>query len=111
MSMVGNAGLPAQNHKGAKFTTSRYAGLGHDDAMSANMRVVADLHEIIDLRAFTDHSIAKSATVYGCARSDFDHILNDYAPNLRDLRVAGLSGCKPKTRLSDLRARKNDNVV
>ena len=55
--------------------------------MPADAHIVANLHQIVDLGALADHGIADCATVNGRAGADFDLILNDDAPDLRNLAV------------------------
>ena len=85
--MVGDADLTGEHGEVADRNAARYADLRDNQAMAADRAVVSDLHEIIDLRAFTDHRIAGSAAVDSGVRTDLDVVLDDDAPDLRDFLV------------------------
>src|SRR5947208_13244420 len=79
--------------------------------MLPDARVMADLHEVIDLCAFADYRVAERSPVDCRARSNFGAVLDDDAAQLRNLRVTTLAGCKPKSRLTDLRAGENRHII
>jgi hypothetical protein len=82
--MIANAGLAAEHHVVADFHATRYAGLGRDQTVPADQGVVCDLHEVVDLGAFTDDCIAVGPTVDRSIRSDFNVVLDDDPAILRD---------------------------
>ena len=60
----------------------------HQHAMPADLHIVADLHQIIELAAFADHRVAQRAAVDGGAGADLDAVLDDDAAQLRNLDMA-----------------------
>ena len=56
--------------------------------MAANDDVVADLHEIVDLRALADHRVAVCAAIDGHAGADLDVVLDDDPADLRHFEMA-----------------------
>ena len=72
--------------------------LGDDHAMAADDDVVADLHEIIDLRALADDRVAIGAAVDGRAGADLDVVLDDDAADLRHLEVAARAHARSRSR-------------
>jgi hypothetical protein len=85
--MVGYPCHPTDRNEIAQYYASRNSNLSRDYAMPANARVVTDLHEIIDFRPLTDHSVAQRGTVNGGIRANLNPVLNDDAPELRNLPV------------------------
>jgi hypothetical protein len=47
---------------------------------------MTDLHQVIDLYAFLDNRIVQSPAIYCGIGTDFHVIVNDHAPQLRDLQ-------------------------
>ena len=60
-----------------------------DDAMAADLDIVSDLHQVVDLGALADHGVAIGAAVDGGVGPDLDIVLNDDAADLQDLAVTG----------------------
>src|SRR6478672_8979777 len=56
--------------------------------MTPDGRIVADLHQIVDLAAFSNDSVAQAAAGDRCARADLDIILNDEPAHLRNLGMS-----------------------
>ena len=73
--------------------------------MPANADIVADLDQVVDLGAFADHGVADGAAVDRGAGPDLDVILDDDAPDLRDLEVTLAPHHKAEAILTDLAAR------
>ncbi len=88
LQMSGDAGLSAERGEIADHARSGNAGLRHQNGVTADDDVVADLHEIIDLRAFADHRVAIGAAVDGHAGADLDVVLDDDPADLRHLEMA-----------------------
>ena len=57
-------------------------------AMAADLHIVGDLDQIIELAAFADHRVAQRAAVDGGGGADLDPVLQDDAAQLRNPRVA-----------------------
>src|SRR5580692_9713511 len=79
--------------------------------MAANHNVVADLHQIVDLRPLSDHGVTVRAAVNRHARADLDVVLDDNAPNLRHFEMAPGPKRKSKAILSDMRPGMNNYPV
>src|SRR5262245_10260613 len=57
LDVANAADLAAKGHKISKLGATGNTGLCHDDAMPANNHVVANLHEIINFRAFANDRV------------------------------------------------------
>ena len=79
---------PPSTTKSPELAAAGNADLADDHAVPADLRVVPDLHQIIDLGAFADHRVAQRAAVDGGAGADLDPVLDDDAAELRNLDVA-----------------------
>ena len=79
--------------------------------MAANDDVVADLHEIVDLRPLADHGVAVCAPIDRHAGADLDIVLNDDAPDLRHFEMPPRPESEPEAVLPDMRAGMNDHPV
>ena len=64
---------------------------------------MADLNEVINLRAFTDDRIGERTAVDRAVGADLHTILDDDTADLRHLEVAVRSHCETETVLADLR--------
>src|SRR4029077_20909918 len=64
------------------------AGLGGYDDVLANLDVVADVHEVVDLCAAADSGFVECASVDGGVGSDFYIVFYYQAPDLGELLVA-----------------------
>ena len=56
--------------------------------VAADLHIVADLDQIIDLGAFADHGVAQSAAIDGGGGADLDPVLDDDAAQLGDFRMS-----------------------
>src|SRR5205807_3592245 len=83
--MVGEARLARQEHVVLHVRTARDARLAGDETAGADPAVVADLHEVVDLRPRADHGVVHAAAVDGGTRPGLDGVADDAAPYLRDL--------------------------
>ena len=79
--------------------------------MTANHDVVADLHEIVDLRALADHGVAVRAPIDRHPGADLDVVLNDDAADLRHFEMPPRPEGEPEAVLADMRAGVNDHPV
>ena len=103
--------LTAQHGKISHRHAARYADLGDDQAMPSDRAVVSDLDEIVDLGSLADDRIARRAAVDRGIGADFDVVLNDDAPGLRDLLMASRRRQITETVLADANAGMDDNAV
>jgi hypothetical protein len=88
--MPGEAGLPAHLDVVAEGGGAGDADLGDEEAAPADPHVMADLHEVVDLRPFADDGLAEGGTVDGRAGADLHVVLDAHDPDLRDLVVLTL---------------------
>src|SRR5438045_4450527 len=89
--MIGNAYLPAADCIFFDDGTSGNAGQGGDDNIFADDDVVADVHQIIDLDAATDHGGIERSPINGSVGADLHVVANLQAADLRKgLVAAGL---------------------
>src|SRR5579871_328536 len=109
--MVGDAGHAADNDEIAQHHTPGYAHLTGEHAMASDLRVVPDLHQIINFGALADHSIAECTSVDGRVGADLNLVLHDHPAKLRNFHMAIGAGRKSETRAADLGAGLNDGIV
>src|SRR6202035_1870783 len=109
--VVGNAGLSGHHHIIPDFDTARYADLRDNDAVSPDLAVVSDLHQIVDLGALADDGVAAGAAVDGRIGADLHIVLNDDAAGLRDFLMALRARQIAKTVLADTGARVDDDAI
>src|SRR5207245_1749219 len=81
--------LAAHNDAGAQRNRARYARLAGHHAMGAELRVVADLDEVVDLAAAADAGGGKFGAVDTDAGADFHIVLDDDGADLGDFGVLG----------------------
>ena len=79
--------------------------------MAADDNVVADLHQIVDLRALADYGVAVCAPVDCHAGADLDIVLDDDATDLGHFEVPPRPEREPEAVLPDMRAGVNDHPV
>lgn len=66
----------------------RDAGLGRNDDAAANLYVVRDLHEVVDLAPRTDLCRSQRSPVDGRIGPDLDVGLDAHVPHLRELQLS-----------------------
>jgi hypothetical protein len=59
-----------------------------EQAVGADVGGVADLHEVVELRSAAHVGVAERGAIDAAVRADLDVVLDDRAPDLRDLHVA-----------------------
>src|SRR5271166_550233 len=111
VEMARDASLPSQRGEISNDARSRDAGLRDQNRVPADDDVVADLNEIVDLRALADHRVAVGAPVDGHARADFDVVLNDDPADLRHLEMPARPQSEAEPVLADVRAGMDDDAV
>src|SRR6185437_554841 len=79
--------------------------------MAADTYVVADLDQVVDFGALADDGVANGATIDGCAGADFNIVLDDDTPDLRDLQMAGGTQQEAEAVLTDLAARMDGDAI
>src|SRR5207248_11318772 len=81
--MVGKAGLPRQEHVVLDVGAARDPGLTGDQTAGPDAAVVADLHEVVDLRPRPHDGVVHAAAIDGRVGADLDVVADDAAPDLR----------------------------
>src|SRR6185437_2043716 len=79
--------------------------------MAADTYVVADLDQVVDFGALADDGVADSATIDGCAGADFNIVLDDDTPDLRDLQMSSGTHQEAEAVLTDLAARMDGDAI
>src|SRR5262245_50611431 len=87
--MVREADLPSGDDAAAEPTRAGDADLRHDDRVLTDLDVVADLHEVVDLRAATDDGPAQHGAVDRGVGADVHVVLDHDDADLRDLAMPG----------------------
>ena len=78
---------PASTTPRADAAGARDARLGDDDRVRADHGIMADLHEVVDLRPAADHGLAERRAVDGGVGADLHVVLDDDPAHLGDLAV------------------------
>src|SRR5262249_60720483 len=86
--VIGDAGLPGEHHTAGDSARSRDADLSHNDRRLANHGIMANLHEVVDLRAATDHRLPEGRAVHRRVGPDLHVVLHDDPTDLGDLPVS-----------------------
>src|SRR6516225_8332471 len=87
------------------------SGLSNQHTVPSNHHIVANLNEIVDLGTFADHGVADRPAVDGGTGADLDVVLNNHAPDLRNLQVTGCPHQKTEPVLADATARMDNHPV
>src|ERR1700677_2403333 len=82
--MTREANLPRQHDMVLQHRGARNSNLRHDDAGSAYLHVVPDLHEVVDPSAGADDRVFQGATIDGGVGADLDIVLDQDAAELGD---------------------------
>src|SRR5439155_890204 len=85
--MVGDAHLAGEHDTPADPARPGDPHLGDDDRVLADLDVVTDLHEVVDLGPAADDRLPQGGTVDGRVGADLDVVLDHHGADLRDLPV------------------------
>ncbi len=85
----------------ANVSASRNACTTSQSTVRPDVDVMANLHEVIELDAIGQHSIAQRATVYAGVRADFDIVTNFHRTELFDFFPLAVVRCKTETISTD----------
>src|SRR5208283_2750685 len=88
--MITEADLAANDGIVADLSASRNAGLCRDHDVISNATVVADMHQVVELRAHPDDGLLQRTPVDGAVGADLDIIANHKLPDLRELLIAAV---------------------
>src|SRR5437660_600368 len=83
--MVGETGLARQEDVVFDVGAARDPRLTGDQTAGPDATVVADLHEVVDLRPRAHDGVIHAAAIDGRVGADLDVVADDAAPHLRDL--------------------------
>ena len=87
LHVIANGTLAPYHDARAKANAARQPRLANDDAVRANLSVVTDLNEVIDLGSMADAGGAELGAVDADARADLDIVFDDTVP------ICGILAC------------------
>src|SRR5262249_33530324 len=109
--VIGHANACAQDDEVLQRGTPGNPGLSNEHTVPSNHHIVANLNEIVDLGTLADHGVADRPAVDGGTGADLDVVLNDDAPDLRNLKMPACPHQKAEPVLPDAAARMDDHPV
>src|SRR5476651_1292799 len=80
--MIGQTGLTGNHDEVPRLTRTGNANLADHQIVTANLAVVANLHQIVDLGSFTHSRGVERASVNGRSGPDFYIIADFHIPQL-----------------------------
>src|SRR5437763_12914749 len=86
--MVGDAYLTTDYNIIFHHGAAGEPGLRRDDHIFSNLYVVANMHQVVDLRPASDARNIQRSAVNGCVSSDLDVVFNFQSADLRELLIA-----------------------
>ena len=111
LAMADYADLACKNHAIADFCGTGKSDLRAEQRILADLRTVADLHEIIDFGAFANHGVTVGTAVDGRVGANLHVILHDNPAKLRQLLMAARPHDETKSVLTDASAAMDDHPV
>src|SRR5207237_8906201 len=87
LQVADDADLASQDHALSELGRSADAALRDEQAERTDFHVVRDLHQVVDLGAAADDSLAQSRSVDAGAGADRDVVFDAHDPGLRNLAV------------------------
>ena len=105
VQMAGEPALPADHDKVIEPRAPGDADLTGKDATPTENHVVPDLHQIINHRAWADHSIVPGSAIYSGVRADVDIVADHDPAELRDLDRSDRIGREAEPVLADPHSR------
>ena len=85
--MAGETYLAGESHIISKASTTGNAGLSDDETVLADGDVVCNLHEVIDLRSFSDRGGPERAAIDRHIRANLYIVVNDHVSYLGNFAV------------------------
>ena len=104
---LAETGLPTYHDMFAKHARTGQARLRGNHGVRANLAVVADVDQIVQLHAFSDARIIERAAVDRGVCADFDVVANFHNSGLRKFPVFSVTRSIPKTVRANDRAGMN----
>src|SRR5713101_3459920 len=111
MNMVRDADLTRDHDVIARGAGAGNPHLTDQQIVSADFAVVADLHEIVDLRAFANDRGLERAAVDGGAGADFHVVADLHMAQLRNLVVASVVQSITESVRADHRVGRNRDAM
>ncbi len=111
LEMARQPRLTAEGGEVADHGRAGNARLRDENAVAADDDIVADLHEIIDLRPLADDRVAIGAAIDRRAGADLDVVLDDHAADLRHLEMPARPHREAEAVLTDVRAGMDDHAI
>src|SRR6266446_1329835 len=108
---LAETGLPAYHDMFAERARPGQSRLRGNHGVRANLAVVADVDEIVQLHALRDACIIERAAVDRGVRADFDVVANFHDSGLRKFEVLSVTRSVPKTVRADHRAGMNFHAM
>src|SRR5438309_10139462 len=85
--MLANPDLPTTHRSIIHNDAAGKPRLRCDDDIFANVAIVSDVNQVVDLRSAPDSCLIEGAAINGCIGTDFHVIFNHQPSNLRKLLV------------------------
>src|SRR6266581_2532220 len=83
--VIGHARFATHNDTVLDRGATRDSDLGGEQTVTSDRHVVRDLHQIVDLASLPDHGVPDGPAVDRGIGANFDVVLDDDAPDLRNL--------------------------
>ena len=109
--MIGDSDLPTDYDSAANDAATRNTSLSGYNCVFADLDVVGDLNEIINLDAVGDARGVERSPVHGGVGANFDVITNFYMSDLRELPMAPFPEDVTEAVRADNRSGMNDNAA
>src|SRR5580692_6681289 len=90
LRMIADTDLPADDATITDLGTSRDTDLGRDDDIRSYDIVVADVHQVVQLRTRADHGLVQSSAIDGAIRADLDVVPNHQFTDLRKFVITAM---------------------
>ena len=90
VEMACESGLPSNFDVSSQMCGSSQPDLSSENVILSNLGAVAYLHEIVQLRAPANDSVAYCGAVYGRVSADLDVVFNNDAAGLADFVVSAV---------------------
>jgi len=104
-AVVSDSHLPSDGYTVPEGAASRDARLRGNNGMCADLYVVSDMNQVVDLHSFADLGRLERTAVDRRIATDFDVVADFHPTDLREFLVTSLAENVPKTIAADYDAR------
>jgi hypothetical protein len=111
IAVISHADAAAQSDAVANYRGARNAAERGDENATADLAIVRDVAKIIDLGALADHRVVEHAAVHARVCANRHPVLNDNAPEMRNVNRSGRIASDPKTLFADDSASEDGHVI